>query len=157
MLRRRRAREVALQVLYEDDLNPHIAPSVGEQFVRRRLRDPRLVAFALNLIAGVRRHAAELDRLIEQTAANWSLARMAVVDRNILRLGAYEMLYGHTPDRVVLDEAIELAKRYGTSHSAQFVNGILDRLLHKYAEKGEDSGASGAATPACPPSEAPSG
>lgn len=157
MLRRRRAREVALQVLYEDDVNPQIAPSASEEFVRRRLGDPLLVAFALSLIAGVRRHAPELDRLIQQTAANWSLERMAVVDRNILRLGAYEMLFGGTPDRVALDEAIELAKRYGSSHSAQFVNGILDRLLHQHTERGAAPGTNEPAAPLRPPSEAPSG
>lgn len=157
MLRRRRAREVALQVLYEEDLNPQVAPSVSEQFVRRRVRDPRLAAFALSLIAGVRRHAAELDRMIQEIAANWSLARMAVVDRNILRLGAYEMLFGDTPDRVALDEAIELAKRYGDSRSAQFVNGILDRLLHQNAGGAPGAEPGGPADPSCPASAAPSG
>lgn len=157
MLGRRRAREVALQVLYQDDLNPTASPWIGEQWVRRRLRDPRLAAFALSLIAGVRRHAAELDRLIQEAAANWSLARMAVVDRNILRLGAYEMLYGDTPDRVVLDEAIELAKRYGDSHSAQFVNGILDRLLHEYAVGQPGSRPGEPVDPSRPPCQTPSG
>lgn len=157
MLRRRRAREVALQVLYQDDLNPSINPSIGEQFVRQRLRDPALAAFALSLIVGVRRHAAELDRLIQQTAAHWSLARMAVVDRNILRLGAYEMLYGDTPDRVALDEAIELAKRYGDSHSAQFVNGILDRLLREQASGRPEPAPQEPAGPSGPPPNTPAG
>lgn len=157
MFRRRRAREVALQVLYQDDLNPGINPAIGEQFVRRRLPDPHLAAFALSLIGGVRRHAVELDRLIQGIAAHWSLARMAVVDRNILRLGAYEMLYGDTPGRVALDEAIELAKRYGASQSAQFVNGILDRLLHECPAGPPGADLKELAGPSAPTPETPSG
>ncbi|MCR4413517.1 MAG: transcription antitermination factor NusB [Thermoguttaceae bacterium] len=137
MTRRSRAREVALQVLFEDDLNPRVSPSIGEEFIRRRLRTPELVEFARQLVAGVRRHREEIDRLIEQTATNWSLSRMAPVDRNVLRLGAYEILYSDTPSRVAVDEAIELVKRYGAAHSAQFVNGILDRFMH--VRSGSDS------------------
>ncbi len=137
MTRRSRAREVALQVLFEDDLNRRVSPSVGEEFIRRRLRTSELVEFARQLVAGVRRHREEIDRLIEQTATNWSLSRMAPVDRNVLRLGAYEILYSDTPDRVAVDEAIELVKRYGAAHSAQFVNGILDRFMH--VRSGSDS------------------
>ncbi len=68
--------------------------------------------------------------MIEQAAENWSLNRMAATDRNILRLGAYEILHTDTPDRVAIDEAVELAKRFGSAQSAQFVNGILDQLMH---------------------------
>ena len=71
-----------------------------------------------------------MDKLIEQVAENWSLKRMAATDRNILRLGAYEILHTDTPDRVAIDEAVELAKRFGSAQSAQFVNGILDKLMH---------------------------
>jgi len=137
MTRRSRAREVAFQVLYQDDLNARISPSVGEALIRRRLRSPALVEFARELVAGVRRHRAELDRRIEAAAANWSLNRMAATDRNVLRLGAFEILHGNTPDRVAINEAIELARRYGTAQSAQFVNGILDRLMHEKEVKSE--------------------
>ena len=71
----------------------------------------------------------ELDELVGRTADNWSLERMAATDRNVLRLGAYEILYTDTPDRVAINEAVELAKRYGRNQSAPFVNGILDRFL----------------------------
>jgi N utilization substance protein B len=71
-----------------------------------------------------------LDKLIADTAVNWSLHRMAATDRNVLRLGAYELLHVDTPPRVTIDEAVELAKRFGSAQSAQFVNGILDKLLH---------------------------
>lgn len=129
MARRSRAREVVLQVLYQDDLNPRVNPDVADRFLRNRLRADELVEFARSLVAGVRRNRAEVDELLSRTADNWSLKRMAVTDRNILRLGAYEILYSETPDRVAINEAVELAKRFGTAQSAQFVNGILDRFL----------------------------
>ncbi len=129
MARRTRAREVSLQVLYQDDLNPQHNPADDEQFVKGRLQSRELVEFASSLIAGVRRNRGELDGLLAQTADHWSLERMAATDRNVLRLGAYEILYAETPGRVAINEAVELAKRFGTRQSAQFVNGILDRLL----------------------------
>jgi N utilization substance protein B len=129
MTRRSRAREVALQVLFEDDLNPRVNPAAADEFLLRRLRTPELVDLSRALLAGVRRNRAELDALIEKTAENWSLSRMAVTDRNVLRLGAYEILFSDTPDPVAINEAVELAKRYGSAQSAQFVNGILDRLM----------------------------
>jgi N utilization substance protein B len=131
MSRRSRAREVALQVLYQDDLNPADDRDPAGEFLAARLRYPELIEFARTLVAGVRRHRNELDVLLEATADNWSLSRMAATDRNVLRLGAFEILHFDTPERVAINEAVELAKRYGSRQSAQFVNGILDRLLHK--------------------------
>ena len=129
MARRSRAREVVLQVLYQDDLNPQHNPADDQLFVRNRLHAEELAEFAESLIAGVRRYRQELDQVLAQTADHWSLERMAATDRNVLRLGALEILYFHTPDRVAINEAVELAKRFGSKQSAQFVNGILDRLL----------------------------
>lgn len=135
MSRRSRAREVVLQVLYEDDLNPSRKPSAADTFLANRLhRDDVLVAFARTLLSGVRRNRGELDAQLAERADNWSLERMAVTDRNILRLAAFEMLYTETPDRVAINEAVELAKRYGTQQSSQFVNGVLDRLLRDRGE-----------------------
>jgi transcription antitermination protein NusB len=132
MSRRSRARAVVLQILYEDDLNPRHDWLVSDQFLQRRLRnDALLVEFARELLAGVRRQRVELDQRLTETAANWSLERMAVTDRNALRLGAFEILFGDTPPRVAINEAIELARRFGTGQSGQFVNGILDRLLRE--------------------------
>src|SRR5690606_32411399 len=100
MSRRSRAREVALQVLYEDDMNPGRNPAVADEFVRRRLNgDAALIDFAKSLIGGVRRNRPELDQMLIERAANWSLARMAATDRNVLRLGAYEILFTETPAR----------------------------------------------------------
>ena len=134
ILLRRRARTVVLQVLLQDDLNTEIDPGAADLFLRSRLRNaeqisPGLTEFAQSLVAGVRRNRTELDALLSRTADNWSLGRMAVTDRNLLRMGAYEILYTDTPDLVAIDEAVELAKRFGTAHSAHFVNGILDRFL----------------------------
>jgi transcription antitermination protein NusB len=138
--RRTRAREIALQVLFQDDLNTQTRPEDGESLLRRRLRSPELLEFSRKLVAGVRRHRAELDERLEKTAANWSLHRMAATDRNVLRLGAYEILYSDTPDRVAVNEAVELAKRYGAAQSAQFVNGILDHLMSENGGKDEGGG-----------------
>lgn len=129
MTRRSRAREVALQILFEKDLNPQTTPSRSAAFFSERLSSPELVEFAKSLASGVQRNREELDQMLSKTADNWSLERMAVTDRNVLRLGLYEMLYTETPQRVAINEAVELAKRFGTAQSAQFVNGILDRFL----------------------------
>jgi len=129
MERRSRAREVALQALFQEDLNPRDSVDQLAPFVESRLKDQSLRTFAIGLVQGVKRNLAELDALIEEKAENWSLSRMAATDRNVLRLGAFEIRYGDTPDRVAIDEAVDLAKRFGSENSSQFVNGILDKLL----------------------------
>ena len=82
----------------------------------------------------MRQNRRELDEMLAQRAKNWSLKRMAVTDRNVLRLGTFEILFTDTPDRVAINEAVELARRFGAEQSAQFVNGILDRFLAGDAE-----------------------
>ena len=140
MSRRSRAREVVLQVLFEDDMNPSHSLTASDQFVRQRLNhDPVLVEFALSLLAGVRHHRPELDRMLADRTQNWSLRRMAVTDRNVLRLGAYEILFTDIPDRAAVNEAVDLARRFGAGQSAQFVNGVLDRFL-KEAEQRQGGG-----------------
>jgi len=129
MSRRSRAREVALQILFEDDVNPRASIEQAKEFVSARLNSPELEEFCLGLIQGVRRNQQELDALLGQTADNWSISRMAATDRNVLRLGAFEILYTETPGRAAINEAVELAKRFGSANSAPFVNGILDKLL----------------------------
>ena len=130
MSRRSRAREIVLQVLYQNDLNPDQPDDIRLQFINARLsHDEALIEFAQQLLSGVRKHLEQVDTHLEETARNWRLSRMAATDRNVLRLGAYEILFTDTPDRVVINEAIELAKRYGTNNSSQFVNGVLDRLM----------------------------
>ncbi len=129
MTRRSRAREVALQLLFQRDLNKQIDRAVLERFVRDRLRDETLTAFCLGLYDGVITHQNDIDRRLTEAAENWRLVRMPAVDRNVLRLGAYELLFApDTPPNVALDEAITLARRYGSADSPAFVNGVLDRL-----------------------------
>jgi N utilization substance protein B len=131
MTRRSRGREIALQVLYQIEQNPGISPHEIRRFTERRLlEDRKLADFTEALIAGVKEHQLQIDMMISQVAENWRLDRMAAIDRNILRLGAYEMLYcPDVPAKVAINEALELAKRYSTAQSSRFVNGILDRVL----------------------------
>ena len=130
MTRRTRGREIALQVLYQADLNPGLAPQEIRRFIERRLLgDAKLCEFTRSLIAGVQAHQGRIDALISEVAENWRIDRMAAIDRNILRLGAYEMLYcPDVPTKVAINESLELAKRYSTAQSSRFVNGILYRL-----------------------------
>ena len=136
---RSRAREAALQVLYQDDLNPQVSPVVGESLLGERFPMSELaeearaqaMEFSRNLVAGVRGNRQQLDERIARAAEHWSLDRMAATDRNVLRIGAYELLYTDTPPRVAIDEAVELAKRFGSGQSGPFVNGILDKLMHE--------------------------
>ena len=131
MAGRTRAREVALQALFQEDLNPRDSRDQVMPLLEGRMKDPVLRDFAVSLVLGVLRNRDELDALIAAKAENWSVSRMAVTDRNVLRLGAFEMRYTDTPDRVAVDEAVELAKRFGSANSSQFVNGILDKLIEK--------------------------
>jgi transcription antitermination protein NusB len=130
MLRQRsRAREVALQLLFQRELNPGIARPALVRFIHERLGNGDLEAFALSLYDGTCQHNKDVDARLSRAAENWKLHRMAVVDRNVLRMGAYELLQTpETPQSVVLDEAIELARRFGSADSPAFVNGVLDRV-----------------------------
>jgi len=130
MAKRSDARQIAFQVLYQDDQNPKSNPAHRDAQIEERLKSEELIEFARELVAGTRRNRPEIDQKIEAVAENWTLDRMAVTDRNVIRMGAYELFHTDTPNRVVIDEAIELAKKFGTANSAQFVNGILDRLMH---------------------------
>lgn len=135
MTRRTRGREIALQVLYQMEQNPGIRPAEVQWFVVRRLREPVLREFAMDLVEGVRGNLERIDGLISDVAENWRIDRMAAIDRNILRLGAFEIvLRDDIPAKVAITEALELAKRYSTAQSSRFVNGILDRLHAKASE-----------------------
>ncbi len=128
MSRRSRAREVALQILFEDDVNPRATAEELTSFVKARLKSEEMEDFCLQLILGVRRNQSEIDALLNDVAENWTVERMASTDRNVLRLGAFELQYTETPYKVAINEAVELAKRFGNANSAQFVNGILDKV-----------------------------
>jgi N utilization substance protein B len=126
---RSRAREIAMQALYQVEMQPAADRAALERFLVGRLRQPVLVRFAQGLVDGVRSHVGELDAALDARAENWRVARMAATDRTILRIAVYEMLHTDTPPAVAVDEAIELAKRYGTASSSRFVAGILGRLM----------------------------
>lgn len=129
MSTRSKARETALQMLYQQDLNPDMDFHTVREQIAERISNDQLAEFAWHLFIGTREHLIDLDQRIEKIAQNWSLKRMAPTDRNVLRLGTYELLHSSTPPRVIIDEALELAKMFGSSQSSQFVNGILDRLI----------------------------
>ncbi len=124
---------MALQLLFQRDLNADIPQEDIEGFIQGRLQAEDLEAFCLSLFQGVCDHQKEIDEAINQVAQNWSLSRMAVVDRNVLRMGAYEILFTDTPNKAATNEAIDLVRRFGTAKSSAFVNGILDRLIQKNA------------------------
>jgi len=134
MTRRSRAREVALQVLFQSEANPDRDPGELDGFLVRRLVTAPLVLMARQLVRGVQQHAPQIDARIEKTSAHWRLFRMAATDRAVLRIGAYELLHTDTPPRVVVDEAVMLAKRFGNDSSAAFVNGILGTILNENKE-----------------------
>lgn len=131
MRKRTRARRLAMLALYQADvLGDEFADDI-RQWLSAKGRDRELVAFASNLFERTIRNIHNIDPLIEQAAQNWQLKRMAAVDRAILRMAVCEMLYeSDTPPKVVINEAVELAKRYSTAASGSFVNGILDKI-HK--------------------------
>jgi N utilization substance protein B len=137
MTRRSRAREVALQLLFQRDANPTVPRPVIERFARDRLGNPEAEAFCLGLYDGVVRSLADIDPRLTAASENWKLPRMAVTDRNVLRLGTYEIVFAQppTPAPVALDEAIELARRYGTEDSPGFVNGVLDKVFRTHIEQ----------------------
>jgi N utilization substance protein B len=129
MGKRRHAREIALQALYRLDLNPGPAEMALADSDGFREAPENLRGFARALVEGVLEKKGAIDAVIEGASLHWPLARMAVVDRNVLRLAALEMmLFPETPARVVLNEAIELAKTFGGEESGTFVNGLLDRI-----------------------------
>lgn len=126
---RRRARILSLQALYQMDVRGQLEVADAIVDVLSQETDIAIKAFVEDAVGGVWEHRETLDRLIGEKARNWRLERMARVDRNILRLGAFELLHRpQTPAPVVLNEAVELAKEYGDEGSGSFVNGILDSI-----------------------------
>ena len=129
---RRLARETALQVLFQLDITGEkdSLDQVIQHWAEEFAVTDKSIKFARELIDGTLEHKEEIDNKISSTAHEWALDRMNTVDRNLLRLAIYEMSYhSDTPQRVTLNEAIEIAKKYGSEESAKFINGILDKLM----------------------------
>lgn len=133
MSTRRRAREIVLQLLYEADVSGPREAVSARRFIKSRLQGrTALTTFADNLLQGTLEHREEVDRHLSRLAKGWTLKRMAITDRNVMRMAGYEILHAETPGRVAVNEAVVLIKRYGDKNSPRFVNGILDRLLKEF-------------------------
>ena len=136
MLERRRARHQALHILYQREITEDSIGRILDD-ASYSVEEGELAGFAREVLAGVEAHQARLDRIIEEISENWALSRMPLVDRSILRLAVYEMLYRtDVPDSVAINEAVEMAKVYGGTDSSKFVNGILGRLADVAAAGG---------------------
>ena len=127
--KRTKAREYALQFLYMLDIRAHDIEGEEEIFFAEQTDDADVISFAVSLVRGVADNREVIDQSIESSAQNWELGRIATVDRNILRQAIYELLCREDiPPKLTINEAIELGKKYSTSNSGGFINGILDRI-----------------------------
>ena len=122
-------RTVVFQMLFQEELNPGSLEHLSESYIAQELprREP-LLKFAKQLLQNAVEHREVIDEQLAAFSQNWTLARMSPTDRSILRLGASEILYTDTPKPIAINEAVELAKKFGTKDSPAFVNGILDRV-----------------------------
>lgn len=136
MKKRSRGRELALQLLYQIDLRGPEALDLADEFLKSEEGDREARAFAIRLVRGAHDHVDELNQVIQSVAQNWDISRMAVIDRNVLRLAAFELLHcNDIPPKVAINEAIELGKRYSTQNSGAFINGILDKIKSRFATR----------------------
>jgi N utilization substance protein B len=134
---RRRARELALQLLYQFELTDASPEEMQAGFEEGRNPGEGVRDFADNLLRGTLDRIDEIDEELGYQTTHWRLERLAAVDRNILRLAMYELMFDtDTPHAVVIDEAIEIAKKYGTKDSGRFVNGVLDGFVKRRAAAG---------------------
>jgi N utilization substance protein B len=132
-MKRRDARELAFRVLYQSEIGEFAFRASFDQVVSEIRPSPAVVSYGSVLVEKVEAHIGEIDETISGASQHWRLERMAVTDRNILRIAVAELLYlAEVPARVVIDEAIELAKKYGDESSSRFVNGILDAVAKKH-------------------------
>lgn len=127
---RRKSREFALQILYGADLMHATAEAILRNFWNDAVPSEDIRRHAETIARGVLADRPRIDALIETKSRNWKVARMSIVDRNILRAAVYELLNTDTPPAVIINEAIEIAKRFGDGESGQFVNGVLDAVHH---------------------------
>ena len=133
MRRRTLAREHALKILYQFDITKRPMEAVVESYWKaEETKDHEIITYANLLAQGVNGHIKDIDQKISDYATNWQIKRMAIIDRNVMRIGLYELQ--HTvdiPPKVAINEAVELAKKYGDLESSKFVNGILDKIHKK--------------------------
>ena len=143
---RRKAREAALQFLFQDDFSADSGEHAESGFEERFNQfcglyqiSHKARPYAQSLLRGIRKNREEVDGIIRRCASNWRLERITVTDRNLLRVGVYEMLFGEdVPAQVAINEAVEIAKRFGSEESPSFVNGVLDAVQKN--RQGEKAG-----------------
>jgi N utilization substance protein B len=130
MRKRTKAREYALKILYAIDITGEDAQKCIDTFWQDLADvEPQVRAFTDSLVAGVCKHRESIDKLISEHTTNWELKRIAVIDRNVLRFATYELLFkDDIPPKVSINEAIDIAKKYGDKDSGKFVNGVLDNI-----------------------------
>ena len=137
MGKRRSSRELALKFLYQSELN---AGNIDEQmklFLERNSLQDEVEVFMNKLVKSTLKQIKEIDEIIQKFSDNWVLDRMTVIDRNILRMGTCELLFNFsTPPKVAINEAIDIAKKYGNEDSPEFINGILDKIYKEIGQKG---------------------
>jgi N utilization substance protein B len=134
--KRRKSREIALQVLYQINITNQDPIKTLAQLQEHFSTEGGRNGFTERIVLGVLEHHKEIDQLIEKYSENWRLDRMTIIDRNILRMAAFELLYcEEIPPKVTLNEAIDLGKRYGAEESGSFINGILDRIQNDAIRK----------------------
>jgi N utilization substance protein B len=133
---RRAARECALQMLYEYDIGKIPVPEILTSFWEMNEHPEKVREFANQLFQGSVARLKEIDSIIQRHTQHWRLGRMAAVDRNVLRLAVFELISsGKTPCTVIINEALEIAKKFSTMESAQFVNGVLDSVRKDHAQE----------------------
>ena len=137
MRKRTKSREHALKILYAIDITGEEPKECIDKYWKESEEaEAEVKTFANSLVLGVAKNIKEIDKVISEYATNWQLKRMAVIDRNILRFASYELLFAEEiPPKVTINEAIDIAKRYGDSESGKFVNGVLDKINKETAKK----------------------
>lgn len=134
---RRLSREIALQILYQIEMTQSDVEEAIKLFWNNFKYRQEAKPFSLELVYGVCNHKAEIDALLERSSKNWKLSRMSLVDRNILRIALYEIIYrgDEIPFKVAINEAIDLGKKYGSEDSGAFINGVLDSIVTELRKK----------------------
>lgn len=141
---RRKSRELALQMLFQYDLSGNQPKAIIETFEELQKSSLGTKIFAIRMFEGTVENLESIDEMITRQTENWRIERMAVVDRNIIRMSVWEFLHHEeTPKLVVIDEAVDIAKKFGNEKSSQFVNGVLDGILRRYNLRDGEQGLKG--------------
>ncbi|MDL1963519.1 MAG: transcription antitermination factor NusB [Deltaproteobacteria bacterium] len=142
MINRRKARELALQALFYMDMSQNDSKEAVKLFCENFVTSKKDLSFFFRLVNGVVKARPEIDSVVERFSSNWKISRMAIVDKNIIRIAVYEMLFcSDIPSKVSINEAIDIGKKFGTEESGAFINGILDSICIALKEEKKGVGA----------------